>query len=659
MKGTPSPADSTKLFINAVTGDLIWDAPQKTGRYNIAINIAEYRNGVKIGNVVRDMQIDVYSSNNSPPVNGPLTSYCTEAGDTLKSVIQATDDDGDQIAQVLSGGPFILDYNKARFVQTEATPGFAKGTFTWATGCEHVRDELYYIVVEAKDILDVVDKDTLKSTDSDNFTIKITGPAPDSLQAASYADSILLTWKPCPCENIQGYEIYRKKGSFIYIADSCATGIPQSLGFEKVGTTTKGQSRFADIRSPNNIQQGQEYCYLVVARFNNGTLGRVSEKTCGALIQGEPSIIKVSVEKADPASGQMLVGWLPIDSTALDSLNAVQPYRYIVNRKLPGETTFAPIASIENNIVDTLYADTNINTLIYPYYYRIDFEYTNQPNGNTATINGGQASSSYMLLSPTDNAISIELLKDSPWINRTDSIFLIEEQGPALVAQLTDTNRFEHSQLLNNRAYNYFYISHGEYTSAHATYYTRNISHPASATPVDNLPPCTPLLQVTQNCDSTYNMLQWQFSNDSCLEDVYKYLLYYAPYEFQELLLFDSLNWHNGMKYIHIPSFSLSGCYQVATVDSFGNKSAPSEIVCADDCQYFFLPNVFTPNGDNHNDFFVSSYVKGYIKSVYIEIFNRWGQLMFKTNDIDINWDGRYYKTTRLYLPGFTTTFAK
>jgi gliding motility-associated-like protein len=54
------------------------------------------------------------------------------------------------------------------------------------------------------------------------------------------------------------------------------------------------------------------------------------------------------------------------------------------------------------------------------------------------------------------------------------------------------------------------------------------------------------------------------------------------------------------------------------------------------------LPTTFTPNGDGVNDII---YLKGWgIKEViYFQIYNRWGELVFESNDIDYGWDG-YYK---------------
>lgn len=55
------------------------------------------------------------------------------------------------------------------------------------------------------------------------------------------------------------------------------------------------------------------------------------------------------------------------------------------------------------------------------------------------------------------------------------------------------------------------------------------------------------------------------------------------------------------------------------------------------------VPTTFTPNGDGVNDII---YLRGWgIKEVlYFQIFNRWGELVFESTDMDVGWDG-YYKS--------------
>lgn len=53
-----------------------------------------------------------------------------------------------------------------------------------------------------------------------------------------------------------------------------------------------------------------------------------------------------------------------------------------------------------------------------------------------------------------------------------------------------------------------------------------------------------------------------------------------------------------------------------------------------------FVPNAFSPNGDEVNDYF--SVGKENIASLNIIIFNRWGEIFFTSNDVNFRWDGTY-----------------
>jgi gliding motility-associated-like protein len=65
-----------------------------------------------------------------------------------------------------------------------------------------------------------------------------------------------------------------------------------------------------------------------------------------------------------------------------------------------------------------------------------------------------------------------------------------------------------------------------------------------------------------------------------------------------------------------------------------------------------FHPTAFTPNGDNLNDNF--SVFGQYVVGFEMKIFNRWGELLFSTNDIQSGWDGTYLGNE---MPEGTYTF--
>ncbi|PCH96109.1 MAG: hypothetical protein COB85_03975 [Bacteroidetes bacterium] len=80
--------------------------------------------------------------------------------------------------------------------------------------------------------------------------------------------------------------------------------------------------------------------------------------------------------------------------------------------------------------------------------------------------------------------------------------------------------------------------------------------------------------------------------------------------------------------------------YLVTVYDSCGSSVAYDSVSIDIDCEYLFhFPNSFTPNGDDLNDFFFGT-GRG-IKNYEMSIYNRWGDLIFKTTDRHIGWDGR------------------
>lgn len=53
------------------------------------------------------------------------------------------------------------------------------------------------------------------------------------------------------------------------------------------------------------------------------------------------------------------------------------------------------------------------------------------------------------------------------------------------------------------------------------------------------------------------------------------------------------------------------------------------------------VPKAFSPNGDNHNDY-LEIFLIGIKELRFFRVFNRWGQLLFETNNISQLWDGTY-----------------
>jgi gliding motility-associated-like protein len=55
-----------------------------------------------------------------------------------------------------------------------------------------------------------------------------------------------------------------------------------------------------------------------------------------------------------------------------------------------------------------------------------------------------------------------------------------------------------------------------------------------------------------------------------------------------------------------------------------------------------YVPNTFSPNNDGINDFFEWYGNKQAVKLIEVQIFNRWGEKVFESNDVNFRWDGTY-----------------
>ncbi len=65
-----------------------------------------------------------------------------------------------------------------------------------------------------------------------------------------------------------------------------------------------------------------------------------------------------------------------------------------------------------------------------------------------------------------------------------------------------------------------------------------------------------------------------------------------------------------------------------------------TEVQIQDYSSAFTMPNVFTPNGDNVNDFLKPAEEKN-IVNINIQIYNRWGQIVYQSNSTSFSWDGK------------------
>lgn len=88
------------------------------------------------------------------------------------------------------------------------------------------------------------------------------------------------------------------------------------------------------------------------------------------------------------------------------------------------------------------------------------------------------------------------------------------------------------------------------------------------------------------------------------------------------------------------------GIYKIdlTAISEFGCVDSTSQFIKVAGVILFYMPSAFTPNGDGVNESYgpVVNGTDQFINSYTFSVFNRWGQLIFKSNTIGENWDGTY-----------------
>jgi gliding motility-associated-like protein len=203
------------------------------------------------------------------------------------------------------------------------------------------------------------------------------------------------------------------------------------------------------------------------------------------------------------------------------------------------------------------------------------------------------------------------------------------------------TTSFVDTGLVNGQEYCYLVISTGAYSDPSIGSPLLNWSQEVCGIPVDRTPPCAPSVSIENDCEKPLNTLTWNNPNDGCADDTHGYRIYFTDSIGGVFQLIAVVDGAENTMYQHVDGSSVAGCYQVTAVDTVGNESAFVAAVCGDNCPGYTLPNVFTPNGDGHNDRFGPFPYRG-VERIDLQVFNRWGKVVFRTEDPDIEWKGTY-----------------
>ncbi len=105
----------------------------------------------------------------------------------------------------------------------------------------------------------------------------------------------------------------------------------------------------------------------------------------------------------------------------------------------------------------------------------------------------------------------------------------------------------------------------------------------------------------------------------------------------------------HGFSEIEHPSFNFqdTGLQQIVLIAEHQDGCQDSLIQYVDIIPKitYFLPNAFTPNNDGVNEYFKGKGIINGMQNFNLSIWNRWGSLVFETNDPLIGWNGRKHNS--------------
>ena len=537
IAGYTLPQASQSFVIDSITGELRWDAPVMQGEYNVAIMVEEWRHGVKIGSVVRDMQILISACNNDLPQIQCNEQYCLVAGEQLDFVISASDPNGDNVTLSVSGAPLELAINPAMVNPETAFGMHPEMEFLWNTTYAHIRNTPYQLVVHAKD-----DGSPVSLTNLKTISINVMAPKVQGLAADLHGHDVTLSWAAYPCPNAAALLVYRKAGCDGYDPDACETGIRN--GYQLIATLNNVS---ATSYSDPNLAQGVSYEYRILAQFPDGALSIVSDAACVELKNDSPLMTHVSNDSIDLVSGHVIACWAK--PKEIDE-QFVAPFSYTLSRILEGQT------SIVYEGADTSFLDATVDLVeAASLVYKVQMRDANQQ------VMGESATASAVMLSTTGSNDDAHLIwtEAVPWLVDSTQVFKEVDNHFVSVASVTGFE-YTDTDVESDETYRYYIRTFGHYT----------------------------------------------------LEGIMKPLVNYSA-----------------IKSVRI-----------------GHEEPIEEFS-------YELPNVITPNGDGYNDVFEPK-VTGLdlITGAKTVIFNRWGNILWDTDDPLIQWDGKSKQSNMDCPPG-------
>jgi gliding motility-associated-like protein len=306
----------------------------------------------------------------------------------------------------------------------------------------------YQVVIHAKD-----DSFPIPLSNVRAVNITVIGPAVENLVLENSPLSTFhspLSWSPYAyCANAKAIRVYRRMGSNPYEPDYCETGVRP--GYQLIAELPANATSYIDDNGGTAFEQGVDYCYRVVALFNDGAESRPSNEVCVMIPNNQPLVTRVSNDDEDLLNGTIRVEWTKPQE--IDP-QFVEPYTYRLIRNLDGVESTVYLGQ------DDSYHDTEVNLAdVQSLSYKVEMKDANQTVMGTSTPAGA------VLLAGVggDKTALLNWTETVPWVIDSTEVF---KKIDTVFVKMASTTAMEYTDVhvVNEVTYQYYVRTFGHYT---------------------------------------------------------------------------------------------------------------------------------------------------------------------------------------------------
>lgn len=592
------------LAIDARTGR-IQTIPDRLGQFVFSVSVFEYRNGQLLGEVKRDIQINVIDCpiNNPPRLELPIDSSVVEdtilffRGEENCLDFRIEDRNGsgvipDQLRLQVEGAIFGGGTLSPPYATVDLPQGPAPldAQLCWAPSCGGTSPTLSSFVLQA------TDQNTCPGPNitRDTLWIRLLPPRalPPTLEcvAVQGPNEIRLSWAPLPPEQQQGflhYELERNDGT----------------GWQPLAVLPQ-----ADLNSylDGTALNANRHRYAYRLR----TL-----RQCPEVIRSEASQegtnLLLTATSISPTQTQL--SWSPAStSEARYRLWAETPADVFVVAQDLADTTFLfDACSFEGQFyVEVVTGQTACNSRSNASERIVHENAPPTPSPLCQVSWQGQAVAFSWVATTTEDFQAYRLYRLQP------------RQAEALLAEI---DRLPQTTYVDSSP----------------------VDAPGTCYVLEVWDACNQVVRSEPHCPVTLSLEEGEFEVGlawSAYEGwsaVAGYELWEVSDSLQPRLLGSFGRDERGFLDQEVRENQGSYCYRVKAQGTGPGCEGESwsNLACATFRPSIFLPNAFTPNGDGINDEFR---IQGlFVRTYHLQVFDRWGQLVFESRDPGIHWDGQ------------------